>query len=88
MRGFRVAHFRKARTARGWRTAVSADGKGFPDLILCRASTGTILVRELKVPPNKLTVEQDEWLWALGAVGIDAKVWTPDDWDNIERELA
>ena len=29
-----VAHFRPARTAHGWVTPVSADGKGFPDLVL------------------------------------------------------
>ena len=30
--GWRVAHFRPAMTTRGWRTPVSADGAGFPDL--------------------------------------------------------
>lgn len=31
--GYRVAHFRAARTAQGWRTPVEADGAGFPDLV-------------------------------------------------------
>jgi hypothetical protein len=31
--GWRVAHFRAARTAHGWRTPVTADGAGWPDLV-------------------------------------------------------
>ena len=85
--GWRVAHFRKARTLKSWRTAVSADGKGWPDLILCHEGRGIILARELKVPPNKTTPEQDVWLRVLRAVGVDAGVWTPDDWDEIEYVL-
>jgi hypothetical protein len=30
--GYRVAHFRPAKTDHGWRTAVSANGAGWPDL--------------------------------------------------------
>mgnify|MGYP001587253468 CR=1 FL=1 len=87
LRGWRVAHFRKARTAKGWRTAVGGDGKGWPDLILCHEASGTILSRELKVPPNKTTPEQDVWLRVLEACGVDSGVWTPDDWDEIEYTL-
>ena len=87
LRGWRVAHFRRARTKNGWRTAVSADGKGWPDLFLVHEQTGRIMARELKIPPNRLTPEQDQWLRTLRACGIDAKVWTPDDWKNIEAEL-
>lgn len=87
LHGWSVAHFRKARTKRGWCTAVSADGKGFPDLILCNADLGQVLARELKVPPNKITPEQDAWLCLLNACGIDAGVWTPKDWDEIEYIL-
>lgn len=83
--GWRVAHFRKARTKHGWRTAVSGDGKGWPDLFLVRDTD--CLARELKVPPNKATKEQEAWLQALATAGIDAKVWTPDDWDEIEATL-
>ena len=32
--GWRVAHFRKVQTHGRWMTAVAADGKGFPDLVL------------------------------------------------------
>lgn len=84
---WRVAHFRRARTKHGWTTAVGAEGKGWPDLILCHERRGIILVRELKVPPNRTTSEQDEWLRVLRAVGVDAGVWTPRDWPNIEYTL-
>jgi hypothetical protein len=86
--GWVVAHFRKARTKRGWTTAVGADGKGWPDLLLCNTMHGRVIARELKVPPNKTTPEQDGWLRVLNIVGVDAKVWTPADWDEIERTLS
>jgi hypothetical protein len=34
--GWRTAHFRPAKTSKGWRTPVSGDGAGLPDLILVR----------------------------------------------------
>ncbi len=85
--GWIVAHFRRARTKHGWTTAVAADGKGFPDLLLCHAERSVFLIRELKVPPNHLTPEQAEWIRVLCAVGINAKVWVPDDWPEIEQTL-
>lgn len=41
--GLRTAHFRPAQTAHGWRTPVSGDGQGWPDLVIVGA--GGILVR-------------------------------------------
>lgn len=87
IRGWRRAHFRPARTAKGYRTAVGGDGKGFPDLLLVRPSTQSKLVAELKVLPNKCTPEQKEWLADCEAVGIPAYTWTPADWTEIERVL-
>ena len=52
IQGWRRAHFRPAKTAKGWRTPVSGDAKGFPDLLLIRPRTGHRLVAELKVPPT------------------------------------
>jgi hypothetical protein len=34
--GWLTAHFRPAKTAHGWRTAVQGDGAGWPDLVLLR----------------------------------------------------
>lgn len=86
--GWKAAHFRKARTKDGWVTAVGADGKGWLDLVLCHEARGRMLVRELKVPPNRLTADQEMWLRVLRACGVDAGVWTPADWPDIEGTLA
>ena len=84
--GWRVAHFRPARTSRGWRTPVEADGKGFPDLLLIRGTQ--IKVRELKAGRNKLAPEQRDWLAAFEVAGIDAGIWTELDLpDGIVEDL-
>jgi hypothetical protein len=85
--GWKVAHFRKARTATGWITPVAADGKGFPDLFCVRDTTKHRLAAELKAGRNTVTVEQDEWLRVLELSGIPAYTWTPNDWVEIERVL-
>ena len=85
LRGWRSAHFRPARTSTGWRTAVSGDGVGFPDLLLVK---GTVLiVAELKVGRNKLTPEQAVWIAAFEAAGVPAYCWRPCDWADIEAVL-
>lgn len=84
--GWRSAHFRPARTANGgWRTAVSGDGVGWPDLVLCRGAV--ILVAELKVGRGKATPEQQAWLAAFRAAGVPAFEWRPEDWEAIEAVL-
>src|SRR5262249_33147361 len=85
LHGWRVAHFRPARTVRGWWTAVQGDGVGFPDLVLVRG--GTVLVAELKVGNNRLSPPQRAWLAAFAAAGIPAHVWRPADWPQVERLL-
>lgn len=85
-RGWRRAHFRPAQTKHGWRTAVSGDGKGWPDLILVRRER--MIAAELKVGRNKPTWEQEVWLAALKQVpGITVYVWRPDDWKEIQSVL-
>jgi len=79
--GWRVAHFRPARTARGWRTPVAADGKGFPDLVLAKA--GRVIFAELKTDTGRLSDDQQAWRDALP----DAVVWRPRDLDEIEFAL-
>ncbi len=85
LRGWRSAHFRPARTARGWRTAVQGDGRGFPDLLLVRGSV--LLAAELKAGRGRPTPEQAAWLAALEAVGVRTFVWRPTDWPAIEQTL-
>lgn len=81
LRGWRVAHFRPARTARGWRTPMEGH-PGVPDLIFARG--GRVLLAELKRHGKHPTPEQRAWLAALGEHG---RLWRPSDWDEIEETL-
>ena len=85
--GWRVAHFRPALTSRGWRTPVEADGKGFPDLVLCRKPR--VVFVELKRDGAMPTADQRLWLNAFyGGPGVETYVWRPRDMDEIKRLLA
>lgn len=75
--GWRVAHFRPSPTGKGWRTAVEADGAGFPDLVLVKGDR--VLFREVKSGRGKLTEAQQRWLDALCRAGMDAKLWRLED---------
>ncbi len=83
--GWRSFHCRPARTARGWRTPVQGDGKGFPDLILLKGTQ--IIVAELKAGKNKITREQQAWIAAWKAVGARGFVWRPEDLYAIQAIL-
>ena len=85
--GWRRAHFRVARTAKGWRTAVEGDGAGFPDLILIHAQRGRLIVAELKRDGEAPTAEQQAWLMAWAEVGAETFVWRPADWPAIQQIL-
>ena len=85
LHGWTAVHFRPARTSNGWRTPIQGDGKGFPDLILCRGPH--LLFVELKTDRGKPTAEQTAWLNRLRAAGQTACVWRPRDWLLIERIL-
>lgn len=85
--GWRRAHFRPARTTKGWRTAVQGDGKGFPDLVLIHEQRGLLVVAELKVGNNRPSPEQKAWLRAFAAVGARTFTWWPRDWPQIEQLL-
>lgn len=85
--GWRVAHFRPAKTSKGWRTPVSADGKGFPDLVMAKSPLK--IVAELKTDKGKTSPDQDEWLEALGPTTdvCLVTVWRPRDWPAIEEAI-
>lgn len=90
--GWRVAHFRPAQTAKGWRTPVEADGAGWPDLTLVR--NGHLLFAELKSSTGKLSPAQQVWLDELTAVSFAEDrvltfVWSPAQWvdGDVERVL-
>lgn len=86
--GWLVHHTRPARSARGWRTPLTGD-PGFPDLVLVsRRPPGRLLVVELKRRPRRPTHEQQAWLDALSAAGVDARlVYVPDQLDDLLAEL-
>lgn len=81
--GVRIAHFRPARTERGWRTAVAGDGAGFPDCVLVGR---TVLYRELKADGGRLRPEQQVWIAKLRAAGEDVSVWYAHDLDGIVHD--
>ncbi len=86
--GWRTAHFRPAKTSKGWRTPVSGDGAGFPDLVLCRGPC--LVFAELKSGRGRVSSEQAAWLEDLGRCGrVEARLWRPADFDagEIERVL-
>jgi len=82
---YRVAHFRPAKTDRGWRTPVSADGAGFPDLVL--VGRGRVIFAELKSDKGKLSEDQKAWVNALRSNGAQAYVWRPSDMDEVVATL-
>lgn len=80
-----VAHFRPALTKKGWRTPVSANGKGFPDLVAVRER---VLFVELKSSTGRMSAEQKVWRDRLERAGAEYYLWTPDTpWDEIVGAL-
>jgi hypothetical protein len=80
--GWRVAHFRAAKTQRGnWITPMTGD-KGFPDLAL--AKDGRVILAELKSDKGKPSKEQLAWLAAVGGHG---RLWSPENWEAILLDL-
>lgn len=79
---WRVAHFRAAQTGERWMTAVSADGAGFPDLVMAR--DGRVVIAELKAAKGRISDAQAEWIAELRPEMAGARlrvfVWRPADW--------
>ncbi len=84
--GFKVAHFRAAKTSKGWRTPVSGDGEGFPDLVLTNPRRGVIFA-ELKAEKGKLSENQKKWGEYLEEAGAEFYVWRPSQFDEIAEIL-
>jgi hypothetical protein len=87
---WRVAWFRPVRVQRKngsvhHETPVGADGKGWPDLAMCRGPR--LVVAELKTDRGRFTPEQIVWLAALEAAGVEVYRWRPKDWTQIEETL-
>ena len=67
-----------------WRSFHSPAG--WPDLVMVRGKR--VIVAELKIPPDKVTSAQAEWLqiW-VDTEKAEVYVWTPDDFDEIVEIL-
>jgi hypothetical protein len=80
--GWRSFHARPAMTAKGYRTPVQGDGKGFPDLVLCKPGRPVLFV-ELKSDNGEVSLAQHEWLDELDkSSGADSHVWRPAYWHS------
>ena len=85
--GYKVAHFRPARTAHGWRTAGQYDAKGFPDLVMINPEQGRVLFREIKSDGGRLDDDQALWRNWLVSAGADWGLWQPKDRDDVVATL-
>lgn len=87
----KVAHFRpalmKIHGALVYRTPVSADGKGYPDLNI--VGKGRVIYIECKSEKGKQSPEQLEWELAIRASGAEYYLFRPSDWanDTIQKAL-
>lgn len=95
--GFDAVHFEPAYTGTinkdtgkpRVRTPYTGKGKGFPDTVAIHEARGLGLAWELKANNNKtVTPEQHHWLACFKAMGFDARVCYPRDWDSMMDFLA
>ena len=86
---FNWRHLHVRRTiGRGKKWVTATNLKGWPDLTLMRPDIGWVPA-ELKIPPDEATPEQLELLKFFGTMpSTFPKLWTPDDWADIEATLA
>lgn len=77
--GWLVAHVRDARRQRL---------TGLPDVIAVHPTRRRLLALELKTRRGRVTPEQQAWLDALAAAGVEARVVRPADWPSLERDVA
>lgn len=83
--GWRAAHFRPAKTGKGWRTPVAGDGQGFLDWLCVRER---LIIIELKTKKDKLRPDQEEWKAAWERINAEVYVFWPKDWDTVVKTLA
>lgn len=84
MMRWRTMHVRRSiGKGHAWTTATSV--KGWPDLTLWRP--GQFLMVELKTDTGPATDEQLVLLAELREAGVDARLWRPADWPEIQATL-
>ena len=82
--GWTTMHVRRT-IGRGRRWTTSTSVSGWPDLAIWRP--GRFLAVEIKTDAGTVTPEQADVLESLRGAGIDARVWRPRDWDEIQTTL-
>ena len=84
-RRWHCAHFPAVETTKGWRTAVAADAKGFPDIICVRER---LIAIEIKGDGDTMKADQHEWRDWMQRAGIEHYVIKPKDWlDGTVEEI-
>ncbi len=85
LRGWSWMHMQPAQSRDSWRTPYSGSlGKGWPDLVLVKGER--IVFIECKAAGRKPTPEQEQVIGILSNVGL-ARVYRPEDWDEIVKVL-
>ncbi len=84
--GFRVAHFRPAKTEKGWKTAVSCDGQGFYDYFAIKPPR--LMLVEIKSETGVIAPEQRVWLdLGTGLEIVETYLVRPSDRDEFQEIL-
>lgn len=83
----RLAHLNHWTTQYFWRNFHSP--KGWLDLVLVKPESNRLIFAELKIPPDKVTSEQQMWIdiWSQYPM-VEVYVWTPKDWEDIIKLLS
>jgi hypothetical protein len=84
LHGWKSMHVRPSRVG-GDRWATATSIPGWPDLALL--GHGRALFIELKSETGRLSTEQREVIGHLRAAGLDARIWRPGSWAEIEATL-
>ncbi len=79
-----VVHNPTVETKQGWRTALAADSKGFPDLMLFR---DRVVAIEVKGDGDTLKKEQEEWGNRIMRAGVEYYVVRPAHWPHQVKEI-
>jgi len=85
LHGWRTLHIRPARTEKGWRSPLSGDGVGWPDIFAVRGHTA--LAIECKGETGYLSPEQRVWRDALNVAGIGFMLLRPKDIQGLPDRL-
>jgi hypothetical protein len=79
-----VVHNPAVETKQGWRTALAADAKGFPDLLLFRERVVAI---EVKGDGDRLSDEQTEWSKRMMTANVEWYLIRPQHWPDTVKEI-